>query len=623
MRSLRAILAGLALSFGPADPAAAATWFVDNQSGTCSDNSSAGSQAQPYCSILAATNAHHAPGDTILVMPGTYREKITIPASGAPGQPLVFTAQGEGVLIDGSDSYADPAQWTIYAGSVWRAAGVTWQPQQVFVDGARLSPASVAPGVLPAFSFTCVSGSLYVNLGGDNPGVHQTLVGRRNYAFYAGAQSWVNIEGFDIAHTDSRAIFAQYDCTDMVIARNRVSFSNSYGIEVVDGIRVRIEHNVVSDGNYHGIGLTNGSNACVVTDNECFLNWDPTVRRANGIYLYSSSENTLVRNNLHHNQDSGMMLTGGSNDNVSCNNRSWLNGYHGFDHVDAVGNIHTNDVAFGNYRDGFSVEGDSPNTHIHNCIAVDNGLTTDEFDLWVNDLSAVGFVSDYNLFWNSTSQEPFKFIDTKYAGLADYQAASGQDAHSLQTDPRFARAPFGDFSLLADSPAIDAGTSAVPDWPDQDAVGQPRVDQYQVPDRGAGPVTYADIGALEVTQQVSNPDVVMLPTPIGTLGGRPRRGAPILGAAAGATLSFSNGHPNPSRDAIEFTLDLPQDARVRWEVFDLQGRVVWSEERELGAGHARLRWDGSSTGGGRAPSGVYLVRAAINGTVFNRRVVRF
>jgi parallel beta-helix repeat protein len=485
-------------------------------------------------------------------------------------------------------------------------------------------PMSVAPSTLPAFAFTWVGGEgLYVNLGSDNPGAHQTLVGRRNYAFYATALSWVNIEGFEIAHAESRAIFVQYDCTDLVIARNQVSFSNSYGIEIIDGIRVQIEQNVVSDGNYHAIGLTSGSSDCIVRGNECCRNYDPAIRRANGIYVYSSDENTFADNRLHDNQDSGMMFTGGSDENISCNNRSWNNGDHGFDHVDAAGSLHTNDVAYGNFKDGFSVEGDSPNTQIHNCIAVDNGLTVDEFDLWVNDLSAVGFVSDYNLFWNSTSQEPFKWIDTKYAGLADYQSASGQDLHSLQTDPRFTNAPGGDFYLFPDSPAIDAGTSAVPNWPDRDAVGQGRVDEYQVPDRGAGPVTYADIGALEVTQQVDNPDVVGLPNPIRTAGGRRKRIASVLGTAAGATLSFSNGHPNPTHDAIEFTLDLPQDARVRWEVFDLQGRVVWSEERELAAGRASLSWDGSGGGGGRVPSGVYLVRAAINGTVFNRRVVRF
>ena len=614
--------AGLSLVLGQAGPAAAAAWYVNNQGGTCS-NSGAGTLAQPYCTISAAANAHHAPGDTILVMPGTYREKVTIPASGEPGQPLVFLAQGPGVLIDGADSFANPAQWTSYQGTIWRAAGVTWQPSQVFVDGARLSPSSASPGDLPAGAFTSVSGSgLYVNLDGDNPGSHQTLVGRRSSAFSATTRSWVNIEGFEIARTELRSILLTVDCTDMVVARNRISFSNSYGIELVDAVRIDIEQNVVSDGNYHGIGLNQGSNACMVRGNECFRNFDPAIRRANGIRVYSSYENTLADNRLHDNQDSGMMFTSGADHNVSYNNRSWNNGDHGFDHVDAPFSTHTNDVAFGNYKDGFSVEGDSHDTQIYNCIAVDNGLTTDEFDLWVNDLSSAGFLSDYNLFWNSGDQEPFKFINTKYYGLNDYQAASGQDVHTLQADPRFEDAPAGDFYLLAGSPAIDAGCSSAPDWPDSDAVGNARVDEGSTVDRGAGPVTYADIGALEVVQQLE-PDPIMLPNPLGTIGDRQKRRATFLNGVQGGTIALSNGYPNPSRDAVEFTLELPEDARLQWEVFDLQGRVVWSEQRQLGAGRAILRWDGSNAAGGRAPNGVYLVRATVNETVFNRRIARF
>lgn len=627
MHSPHVGVAGLALCLGLVGPAAAATYVVDNQSGSCT-NSGPGSQAVPFCTISAAAAAHHLPGDTILVMPGTYRERVTVPGSGEPGAPLVFRAQGAGVLLDGADSFASPALWTPDVGTVWRAAGVTWQPLQVFVDGARLTAAAVLPGDLPLRAFTWVDGSgLYVNLGGDDPGTHQTLVGRRKYAFNAATRSWVTIEGFEIERTESRSIFLQSGSTDIVIARNRVSFSNSYGIEVVDGARIFIEQNVVSDGNYHGIGLTAGTYGSVVRGNESFRNSDPAVRRANGIYVYNSSGNTLAGNLLHHNQDSGMFFTGGSGQNVSTNNRSWSNGDHGFDHVDAAANVHTNDVAFGNYKDGFSVEGDSPNTQIFNCIAVDNGLTSDEFDLWVNDLSSVGFVSDYNLFWNSTSQVPFKYVEARYATLADYRAASGQDVHSLQSDPQFANAAAGDFYLRPGSPAIDAGFSGAPSWPDTDAVGDERVDQSSVPDRGAGPVTFADIGALEYLQQV-DPDAVEIPNPLGTVGDRSGRRAPYLESAPGqgtpvTAVALSNGYPNPFRGTVEFTLDLPRAARLRWAVFDVQGRLVWSEERTLPPGRANLRWDGSSTGRGHAPTGIYLVHASVEDTRFTRRVVRF
>src|SRR5439155_13315183 len=124
------------------------------------------------------------------------------------------------------------------------------------------------------------------------------------YGFHATDKSWVTIEGFEIRHTESRSIYFESDCTDGVIARNHVTLANSYGIESSDGIRLRIEENVISDGNYHGIGLTAGSRDCLVRDNESFRNRDPAIRRANGIYLYSSYDNTLVGNRLHDNQDS-------------------------------------------------------------------------------------------------------------------------------------------------------------------------------------------------------------------------------------------------------------------------------------------------------------------------------
>jgi hypothetical protein len=88
-------------------------------------------------------------------------------------------------------------------------------------------------------------------------------------------------------------------------------------------------------------------------------------------------------------------------------------------------------------------------------------------------------------------------------------------------------------------------------------------------------------------------------------------------------LALSGAFPNPSPGAVEFALDLPRDSEVRWAVYDLQGRTVWSEERTFSAGRGSLRWDGTIAGRGKAPTGVYLVRASVDGTRFTRRVVRF
>jgi hypothetical protein len=526
----------LALYAALAASAGAATFYVDTQSASCS-NAGAGTELQPYCTIGAAVAAHNGPGTTIIVKPGIYREQISLPASGASGMPFVLKASGPGVIVDGSDSFADLALWALSSGTVFRAASVTWAPQQVFVDGARLTSSTAAPSLLPANAFTWVSGQgLFVNLGGANPGSRQTLVGHRNYGFSMYSKSWITIDGFEITRQESRGIYMQNPSSDIVIARNRVTFTRSYGIQAVNGTRITIEENRVSDCALHGIGLTAGSTACTIRFNEAFNMVSLDGAHVAGMYLYQATHNTLCGNRTHHNWDSGINFYTGSDSCLSYNNRSWSNGDHGFDHLSAVGTTHIHDVAFGNDMDGFSIEGTSPGTRVFNCISVNNGLLTDEFDLWVNDLSAPGFIADNNIFWNSTIQEPFKFITTKYTTLADYRAVSGQDAHSKQADPKLTNPGAGDFMPLAGSPAIDAATSAVANWPALDVAGSSRFDDLATANQGSGPVTYADIGALEFKTLVNLPPVVVAPA--------------LQVVAQGATVTFTVTASDPDGEPI-------------------------------------------------------------------------
>src|SRR6185436_16909480 len=95
-----------------------------------------GTQASPYCTISAAASQHPGPGNTILVVAGTYREQVSVPASGASGSPFVVQAGGPSVVVDGADDFSSAALWELVTGDVW-LADVTWAPKQVFADGAR------------------------------------------------------------------------------------------------------------------------------------------------------------------------------------------------------------------------------------------------------------------------------------------------------------------------------------------------------------------------------------------------------------------------------------------------------------------------------------------------------
>jgi len=496
-----------------AGTASAGTYYVDASSPQCSPTGP-GTVSQPYCTISAALAAHGSAGNTILVQPGTYRETVTFAASGTSLAPVVLRANGPGVVIDGADDLSATGAWAAYSGDVWFAAGVTWSPLQVFADGARLTETGNSPTSLQSGTYRYVAGEgLYVNAGGGNPGLHGTLVGRRSNAFVVSGRSWITLDGFTVTHTEDRSIYVSGGSTDIAVLGCVVTFSNRYGIYVNGCQRVRIAGNVVTDSNDHGIDLTGGCTGCLIEDNESARNAVPGTRKANGLYMHDSTGNTIRRNRWHDNQDTGQDFQLGASNNLSYENVSWNNGDHGYDHLAATGNVHLNDVAYGNFKDGFSIEGTSPGTQLTNCIAVNNGLTTNEYDLWVDATSTSGFVSNDNIFWNATSQQPFKFNKTVYATLAGYQAGSGQDSRTLQADPKFASPAAGDFHLLGESPAIDNGNSSSPDWPATDAGGFARVNDPSTADAGLGPITYSDRGAYEFQPAGLPPVAVLVASP--------------------------------------------------------------------------------------------------------------
>lgn len=546
--------------------ATAATYYVDGSSPNCSP-SGPGSEAQPYCTISQAVNLRAQPGNTILVKPGIYREQVTVRASGTSGNPIVLRATGPGVIVEGADDFSTPAQWVSAGGNVWRAASVPQLPNQVFVDGVRLPAAADSMAPPPVNQYTWRTGQgLLLNLGGGNPGLRQTLVGARNYNFNMVTRSWVTIDGFTALHAESRGIFMQSGCSNVVIARNTVGEADATGIQAIGGTGIIIESNTVRNGGPHGIGLTAGATNCIIRDNETFGSTDPDIRRADGIYLFGATNNFIYRNRTHDNQDSGVHFGPGSSGNVSYHNRSWNNGDHGYDHLGATGTTHINDIAYGNYKDGFSIEGGATGTRLYNCIAINNGLTTDEYNLWVEPGSETGFVSDYNIFWNATIEQPINYLDVEYAQISGYQAASGQDANSIQQDPRFVDPAGGDFHVLPGSPAIDSGTSGAPFWSATDVAGQPRMDVPGIPNTGAGPVPFADRGVFEY--QFAAPVARLVATPAtGT--------APLLVTADASTSSDADGPLVSYRfDFGDGTVVGPQGSPVATRSYNAGNRTI-------------------------------------------------
>ena len=607
-----ALSAVLALA---APPARASSWYV-SASAVCSGSEN-GTLASPYCSINEALSQHHTPGTRIVVGPGVYRETVVVPASGDVGQPIVLEG-APGAVLDGADDLSDADRWQPVNGLVWLAVSVRTAPSQVFVDSVRLAPWSGPPDQLAPGSFEFVLGQgLYVNIGGDNPGLHEVLVGSRLYGFQLTHRSWVTIRGFTILRPDLKGVYITQRSQHIEVAGNDIRWAHRYGIQADTCSAIEIRGNRIRDGGDHGIVLTRTTFGSRIEDNESSGHRHPLMRRANGVYLYHSPDNVVARNRLHHNQDTGVQIQSGSDRVLCVQNLSWSNGDHGFDNLSASGNRYVGDVSYGNWKDGFSFEGGSTDNAIHDCIASENGTRTNEFDLWLDESSRPGFESDHNLFWSAGGKPNIKVGARAFDRLSDYSNYTGLDLNSIQDDPKFVDPAAGDLRLMAGSPAIDVADASAAGWPELDARGSARIDDPRTANRGLGVVTYADLGALEF-----DPGSSIASAPVT----RPTTTSDALGTGLTPESGPLGVHPNPVRDGASLRFRLGQPDRVRLMVCDAGGRIVREvlDAPELAVGEHQVTWDGRDARGARLPAGMYylVLRSAAGSTAGAFALVR-
>jgi hypothetical protein len=523
------LLLGLLGGAGPAR--AAGTTYQVNQGAGCSPTGAGGA---PFCTIGKAAAAAQ-PGDTVVVAAGDYRETVELPASGTAAAPITFRTTAHARLLGSAD--LSGAAWTPAGGTgpAWSLAGYPVAPRKVTVDGAALAAGASSTLGHGEFFYDATVGSptfrtLYVRLADDTaPTAHHVEAGRYGYAFHGVGRSYVVVDGFTMQDQNNDGVLfsggshlavrnatvvgsgAQGVFFDAVTASSvttsEVSSSGSQGVLLRGGSQLTVDQVSAHDNGFHGIGIQ-GSTSSTVQRSTAWRNARPGVRSAAGISVDgdlrptvgSTASGNVVRQNIAFaNQDTGIQLHSGSTTSLVIANLSYGNGDHGFDALTSTGNRLLGNTSAGNFKDGFSIEGNATGTELGGNIAVDNGLTVSplEFDLYVDAGSTAGFTSDSNLFWNSAAVAPVKYGGTVYATLAAYQAASGKDAHSLSADPGFASPGAGDYRLAAGSPAIDAGTSKPAGYPVVDLDGDPRRDNQLAANSGQGPVAFFDMGAYE------------------------------------------------------------------------------------------------------------------------------
>ena len=529
--SIASVLAasGALVTVAQAPASAAADYWVDGTSATCSDVGT-GTPTAPFCTIGAAAKKAVNAGDTVHVLPGTYREQVNVAGSGAAGVPISFLAS-PGVVLLGTQSLSDPAGWTATGTAAWsRPYAPPSAPRQVLLDGSRLTLASSATATTSGSYFYDSSAKvLYVNTDGGNPAQGHTLeAGAQSYGINVAGRSNVVVSGFDAENQNFAGlrVFSSSSVTaDQItaggsasngilvdtspgtaIAGAAVSGSLSSGIRLTGSSGVTVAGSTSHDNGLDGIQLTSSTGA-TVTGNATFRNVSSSPSATGvGIDVNSGSGSAVVTDNVSHdNQDSGFQAYNGANGSLVARNISYRNGDHGFDTLSTTGVRYLNNTAYGNARDGISVEGSSTGATLANNVLIDNGVDRNEFDLYVDALSMSGFSADYDVLYNHSVQSPVKVNGTIYPTLAAFVTATGSEQHGGQFAPGFANPAGADFALTGGSAAVDSANSGVAAFVAQDAAGHAPTDDPLVPDTGAGSPGYSDRGALEFQPSSSPP----------------------------------------------------------------------------------------------------------------------
>jgi hypothetical protein len=502
-----------------------ATTYYISQAGD--DNNSGTSSSAPWKSINKINSRTFQPGDFILFRRGdTWREQLDVPSSGSAGNPITFSAYGSGAkpIINGADIIKG---WSNYNGSIWSISHPNTKAKwaMVVIDDVIYAEVSNIGEVNSPNKYfinrSTTPATIYV-YSATNPDYGKAEVSKRDYGIKAWSYKqirYVNFVNLEVRYAGTHGLMLEGPVAGFCVVdschfyANRATgcdahdqhtndtFKNSTATYNGNGFYSWISDNLTISKctTSHSIPYANTS---LFTDGHAFGNY----KGNNWVveYCYSNDDadaihidaggvaaNATIRYNKVFNSKSGSPNTPGMgvgslssgatikiyyNLIVNCassgfesytastgkilfyNNTILLNRNNGVD-----GGIYLNYGSNFVFKNNITVRDYVPYKQVFTILRP--GISTNDYN-------------QYFIFNSPDNTVRLSYNGTIYNSLAEWTKATGQDAHSISSDPLFVNKT-SDWTLQAASPCINKGVDV---GLTEDIAGNPIVG---LPDLGA------------------------------------------------------------------------------------------------------------------------------------------
>lgn len=666
----------LILIFLGAIPVQGTVYYVaKNNPGGCSD-SGPGTETEPWCTIQKAANTLVA-GDTVYIKEGTYIERVIPQNSGLPGNYITYrNYPGDEVIIRSPNTWEydycillPPDQGMQYI----RFTGLKLKNANFANFGTSENGSSKSNIIIE----NTTSDSSYIGIylsGFVDSEIKNCEISSNQFGIYlSGPNRNILIDSnhvsySHIVHPERDPIWSHgiiiftengnisNENSYITITNNNVHHSKVQGILVYHGKNVLVRNNQCHHNGATGIQIESAGQPnqitrnIVVENNICEYN-SQSYEDETGIWI-DDTDNCLVQNNILRYNEIGLKITGCfqvivrfntvyENNHDKYINAGGISVQPSYERQEGGDEIVVHNAFYGNGGGSqlaqilIGMGSDLPELNrviFKNNIVSESRSSVYNLDLWVHGLTHTLDYNDYfnpvrglRVRWNQSGE------NVTPVTWSTYLSASGQDSHSVTSDPLFKDVDNEDFHVQFNSPCIDKGdyltkttsTGSGITIPVKDAryfsdgYGLIEGDSIHIGSNRSAKIVHVDYDANVITVNESvnwdNGDAVSYPY---------KGSAPDIGvfehesfthveddSSTSECMNFAlyQNYPNPFNLTTEIDYRISVESRISIKIFNVLGvhvrTLINSWQR---TGDYSIQWDGRDDYGGSIATGMYF-----------------